>query len=194
MTIRCSAHLTEPVDLDITAFYLSDRIHKIAICKKCRLRRAKEKRIAAKQALHIETPNIETPQNNTSSNQESFGSMRKVGGYFISENALLIADALTVGRIVVYTTILEIDRETKTPRNKRLIFTQQNDPQEYRLMVTWLATLAGSPIETIETANEQAALQLADEATTKLAAAIKQIQELEAALAPLRKLLNTTTS
>lgn len=201
MTIRCSAHPNGSIDLPETAFYASDRNHKVAICKECRKRKAKQRAAAARQLrravivpindVALETPPIDTPETQPRNVQAtSDGSMQKIGGYYISANAVLIADVTQAGRVVVHTSLLEIDRETKHPRNKRLLFTQVNDPIEYKAMLTWLDQLAGVPIELITNANELAALQLAEEMQTKLTAANQRIAELEAAIAPLRSLLN----
>jgi hypothetical protein len=205
MTIRCNAHPGGPVDLEPSAFYPSDQRRKIAICIKCRLRRAKELRDRKKQAsvaptaatsndIMTVTPQVEQVQSviETMYSNQPTQTMQKIGGYYISENTLLLVDTTQTDRVVIHTTLLEIDRETKHPRNKRLLFTLANDPKEYHGILAWVDRLAGTPIDVTSTVNEHAALQLAAETEQKLVAANKRIEELEAALKPLRALLNNT--
>lgn len=209
-TITCTSHPTGNTDLDASLFYESDHGKKFGTCKECRKRKAKELRIKRRDtsdttpqpvfvSISDETKSTEPtmPANEqtitaSSGTLDQFPkSMQRIGGYYISETTVLLADVTNAGRVVVHTSLLEIDRETKTPRNKRLLFTQQNDPIEYKTMLAWLDTLAGTPIEIVNAANETAALQLAAEMETKLNAANTKIAQLEAALAPLRALMNT---
>lgn len=192
MTIRCYGHPGGPVDLDESLFYPSMRNRKVTLCRECHLRKGREKRkhrLEAKAAPTLSTPALAPALSIEPVTEPATETrIRKIGGYYIHENALLIADVMQAGKVVLYTTILEIDGETKHPRNKRIIFTQQNAPDEYRAMLTWLGDLSDRPAD-VATANEQAALQLAEEATSKLAEAENRIKELESALAPLKALL-----
>lgn len=172
MTI-CSMHPGGRRELPADAFYPSDQHRKIARCKACRAAAKKNTPPAAEpQAILLSTP----------------GPVRKIGNYFIHEQALLIADAMQAGKIVLFTSILEIDGDTKHPRNKRVTFTQQHAPEEYRACMAWLESLSGVDAPTSD-AERDTALQLADEATQKLIAAQAEIAELKAALAPLKALL-----
>lgn len=207
-TITCTSHPTGDTDLDTSLFYESDHGKKFGTCKECRKRKAKELRIKRRNTPDTPQPvfvsisdepisTVPTMPANEQATTALSGtldqfpkSMQRIGGYYISETTVLLADVTNAGRVVVHTSLLEIDRETKTPRNKRLLFTQQNDPIEYKTMLAWLDTLAGTPIEIVNAANETAALQLAAEMEIKLNAANTKIAQLEAALAPLRALMN----
>ena len=165
MTI-CKQHPGGAKELPVNAFYPSDQGRAFAPCKECR---KTGKRIAV-TTLAVG------------------GAVRKIGGYYIHENALLIADAMQDGKLVLHTTILEIDGDTKHPRNKRIIFMRQHSPDEYHACLAWLASLCGSDAPASNDERD-AALQLADEATQKLIAAQSEIAELKAALEPLKALL-----
>ena len=174
MTI-CKQHPGGAKELPANAFYPSDQGRAFAPCKECR---KTGKRIAPKPqqpAIAVTTLAVG-------------GAVRKIGGYYIHENALLIADAMQDGKLVLHTTILEIDGDTKHPRNKRIIFTRQHSPDEYRACLAWLESLCGSDAPASNDERD-AALQLADEATQKLIAAQSEIAELKAALEPLKALL-----
>ena len=126
------------------------------------------------------------PQSNTV--LESFApTIIKVHGYYINPATILIVDTLQQDKVVIHTSILEIDGETKHPRNKRLIFTRQHAPDEYAAIMGWLASHSETPPVAPEDA--QAALQLADEATTKLRDAQEEIKTLKHKLAQFRALL-----
>lgn len=179
MTI-CTIHPGGRQELPADAFYPSDRHRALSRCKACRAASKAAKntpQAAESQAILLSTP----------------GPVRKIGGYFIHEHALLIADVMQAGKIVLFTSILEIDGDTKHPRNKRVIFTQQHAPEEYRACMAWLESLSGADAPASDTERD-AALQLADEATQKLIAAQAEIAELKAALAPLKALLGKVPS
>lgn len=173
MTI-CKQHPGGAKELPDAAFYPSDQGRNYAPCKECR-------------KTGKRTPKPQQPATTVTAIAVG-GAMRKIGGYYIHENALLIADAVQDGKLVLHTTILEIDGDTKHPRNKRIIFTRQHSPDEYRDCLAWLTSLCGSDASASNDERD-AALQLADEATQKLIAAQAEIAELKAALEPLKALL-----
>lgn len=115
------------------------------------------------------------------------GCLIKVNKYYIAPATILIADTLQDGKVVLHTSILEIDGETKHPKNKRLIFTQQHAPDEYAAVLAWLRANAGMPH--VDPNDAQAALQLAEEATSQLAEARKEIATLKTKIAQFRALL-----
>lgn len=190
--MKCNQHPGGPADLPLDNFYPSDHGREWAPCKACRLRTAKERDEAKKNGTYV--PKAKTfarkqPQAVATAELVTQPTMYKIGGYYIHHDAILIADTLQDGKVTLYTTILEIDGETKHPRNKKLLFTKQHAPDEYRACLAWLADMAGAPrLETSD--NERAAMELADEATKRLAAANKEIADLKSALAPLKALLN----
>jgi len=116
--------------------------------------------------------------------------MARVGGYYIHESAVLIADVMQDGKVTLFTTILEIDGETKHPRNKKLLFTQQHAPTEYRATIAWLKSMASEPIDTADDTDRETALQLAEEATQKLIAAEKKIADLQAKIDSIKIAMN----
>ena len=99
----------------------------------------------------------------------------------------MIVDTLQAYKVTIHTSILEIDGETKHPRNKRLIFTKQHAPDEYQAIMDWLASHSETPPVAPE--DTQAALQLAEEATTKLRDAQEEIKTLKHKIASFRALL-----
>lgn len=114
----------------------------------------------------------------------------KINGYYIAPRAILIVDTLQNDKVVIHTSILEIDGETKHPRNKKLIFTRQHAPDEYQAVIAWLRENADVPIPATQSEDTQVALQLAEEATVKLAAAEKEIEALKKKVAQFRALLD----
>jgi hypothetical protein len=188
-TIRCNNHPGGPADLPEADFYASDRNQRAAMCRQCRLDRAAEKRGAARQATSAQpAPAIEASAVVTELTTPT--SVRRIGGYFIHEQCLLVADTMQAGKVTLFTTILEIDGDTKHPRNKRIIFSQQASPDEYRATLAWLNELAGAPTAPAADAERDTALQLAEEYETKLRAAENKNAELEKALSGVRSLLN----
>lgn len=118
---------------------------------------------------------------------ESTPTIIKVHRYYINPSAILIVDTLQADKIVIHTSVLEIDGETKHPRNKRLIFTKQHALDEYQAIMGWLCANSNTPPTAPEDA--QAALQLAEEATARLTEAHKEIASLKAKIAQFRALL-----
>jgi hypothetical protein len=197
-TIRCNKHPGGATDLPETDFYPSDRKNPSGMCKKCNAAYYKAhdaaKRAARKAEKEQAAPAQPTPSpvvepSAVSAELTTTCAMRRIGGYFIHEQALLVADALQPGKVTLFTTILEIDGETKHPRNKRIIFSQQASPDEYRATLQWLAELSSTPAPAAD-AERDAALQLAEEYETKLRAAENKNAELEKALSGVRSLLN----
>lgn len=199
-TVQCYCHPGGAADLPEDEFAPSDRTRLSAPCRKCRARTAKERDQARKNGTYVpkvrrwapQRPKTIQPNESAANAAELIAPSRfvKIGGYFIAENAVLIVDALQEGKVTLFTTILEIDGETKHPRNKKLIFTRQHSPDEYRTTIAWLSAMAGEPMTTAPSMNEQAAMQLAEEATTRLTAANKQIEELKAKIAQFKTLLD----
>ena len=124
---------------------------------------------------------IETPELTTTA------IMIKVSGYYISPRTILIVDTLQEGKVVIHTSILEIDGETKHPRNKKLTFTRPHAPDEYRAIMAWLHDNSTTPDMT--SADAHAAIQLAEEAGTKLRDAQEEIKTLKSKIAQFRALL-----
>jgi len=116
--------------------------------------------------------------------------MSRIGGYYIHESAVLIADVMQDGKVTLFTTILEIDGDTKHPRNKKLLFTKQHAPTEYRETIAWLKSMASEPIDTADDTDRETALQLAEEATQKLIAAEKKIADLQAKIDSIKIAMN----
>lgn len=177
MTI-CKNHPGGSADLPEANFYPSDLSGRMPICKACRARMAKAR--TKKQALQsaptaIAVAELATPVHGR----------LKVGGYYLHPDCILIVDTLQDGKVVLHTSIIEIEPESKHPRNKKLIFTRQHAPAEYAAIVAWL----GGNAPAVADPEREAALQLADEATQKLIAAEARIKDLEAAIAPLRALM-----
>lgn len=198
--IRCFKHLGGPTDLPAEDFYPSDRARAYAQCKVCRARLDKERQEAKKNGTYVPkqakfAPKKKQPELIKPVAIEPVSELVtpprfvKIGGYFLAESAVLLADTLQDGKVTLYTTVLEIDGETKHPRNKKLLFTRQHAPDEYNATITWLYGASDAPTPTTSE-NEQAAMQLAEEAMQQLKAAKQRIQELEAALAPVKALLN----
>ena len=178
MTI-CKNHPGGSADLPEANFYPSDLSGRTPICKACRARMAKAR--TKKQALQsaptaIAVAELATPVHGR----------LKVGGYYLHPDCILIVDTLQDGKLVLHTSIIEIEPESKHPRNKKLIFTRQHAPTEYAAIVAWLGGNTPPPASDAE---RDAALQLAEEAEKKLAAAQLRIEELESAIAPLRALI-----
>ena len=169
MTI-CKNHPGGSADLPEANFYPSDLSGRTPICKACRARMAKAR--TKKQALQ-------------SAPTAPVHGRLKVGGYYLHPDCILIVDTLQDGKLVLHTSIIEIEPESKHPRNKKLIFTRQHAPAEYAAIVAWL----GGNAPAVADPEREAALQLADEATQKLIAAEARIKDLEAAIAPLRALM-----
>lgn len=199
-TVRCYCHPGGAADLPEDQFAPSDRSRVSAPCRKCRQRTNQEREQARKNGTYVpkarrwapQKPKQAQPNAVTDATTELISPARfvKIGGYFIAENTVLIADALQEGKVTLFTTILEIDGDTKHPRNKKLIFTRQHSPDEYRATIAWLNAMAGEPALAVPSMNEQAAMQLAEEATTRLASANKQIEELKAKIAQFKTLLD----
>lgn len=174
----CKNHPGGSTDLPEESFYPSDLERKAPICKACRARMAKAR--TKKQALQsaptaIAVAELATPLHGR----------LKVGGYYLHPDCILIVDTLQDGKVTLHTSIIEIEPESKHPRNKKLIFTRQHAPAEYAAIVAWL----GGNAPDLADPEREAALQLADEATQKLIAAEARIKELEAAIAPLKALM-----
>lgn len=180
MTI-CKNHPGGSADLPEESFYPSDLERKAPICKACRARiksaRIKKQAMqsAPAQPTAIAVAELATPVHGR----------LKVGGYYLHPDCILIVDTLQDGKVVLHTSIIEIEPESKHPRNKKLIFTRQHAPAEYAAIVAWL----GGNAPALADPEREAALQLADEATQKLIAAEARIKELEAAIAPLKALM-----
>lgn len=111
----------------------------------------------------------------------------KAGGYYIASPAILIAGTHEKDKVVLYTSIIEIDGVTKLSRNKRIVFTKQQEPDEYAAVMAHLRINSATPDTTPE--DITAALQLAEEASAKLALANKEIESLKTKIAQFRAVL-----
>lgn len=110
--------------------------------------------------------------------------MVKIGPLYLHERLVLLADTGEQGRLIIHTTIIEIDPATKHPRNKRITFKQESEPAEYRAALAWLDSMTGSA-----PASDDTALELAAETERKLNAANDRIKELEQQLSIVRSAL-----
>jgi len=200
MKITCYCHPGGRTELDESEFAPSDRTRESAPCRKCRARLERERTAAKKAGTYTPKHRRYSPQRKAveqpatpepiTAELITTHTFVKIGGYFVAERAILLADTLQDGKVTLFTTILEIDGETKHPRNKKLIFTRQHAPEEYSATIAWLNSSAGVPTIVEPTMNEQAAMQLAEEATERLKTANKEISDLKAKLAQFRALLN----
>jgi len=115
----------------------------------------------------------------------------KAGGYYIAGEAILIAGTHERDKVVLYTSIIESETDpvtkAKLTRNKRIVFTRQQEPDEYAAIMAWLRANASEPQTSPEDAH--AALQLAEEATSKLTTALAEIETLKGKLAQFRAML-----
>lgn len=108
----------------------------------------------------------------------------RIGAYYMHERMLHIVhmgqqDGSDAVRF--YTSMIEIDPNTKHSRNKVINFVKARDPREYGQALAWLDSLAGKPHAADETA-----LELAAELEDKLNAAHKEIAELKAKIEAIR--------
>ena len=172
------------MELPTSAFYPSDQARKEVPCKECRNRLAKERNQREVTVARASTNG--TRSNGKSPTVAAKHGRLQIGGYYLHPDCILIVDTLQDGKVVLHTSIIEIEPESKHPRNKKLIFTRQHAPTEYAAIVAWLGGNTPPPASDAE---RDAALQLAEEAEKKLAAAQLRIEELESAIAPLRALI-----
>lgn len=185
----CNHHPGGAVELPASAFYPSDQARKEVPCKECRNRLAKERNrrevTVARASTNGTRSNGKSPTVAAKPTTAKHGRLQ-IGGYYLHPDCILIVDTLQDGKVVLHTSIIEIEPESKHPRNKKLIFTRQHAPSEYAAIVAWLGGNTPPPASDAE---RDAALQLAEEAEKKLAAAQLRIEELESAIAPLRALI-----
>ena len=189
---KCYKHPGGSVELPADAFYASDRDRPSAMCRECRLRGEKERAAAKKNGTYVAKRPVwarhEKPATNDSAPHVATEAALitpahfvKIGGYYFAQGTILLADTLQADKVTLHTTILEIDGETKHPRNKKLLFTRQHAPEEYYAVLAYLSAASGVPTAD-PSMNEEAAMALAEEATKALAAAQEQIKELRTKL------------
>jgi len=138
----------------------------------------------ALEAPQTSTPN---PPNPVTTELATTPRLIKAGGYYIAGEAILIAGCHERDKVVLYTSIIEIDGVTKLSRNKRIVFNRQQEPDEYAAIMAWLRANANEPQTSPE--DTHAALQLAEEATGKLTVALAEIETLKGKLAQFRAML-----
>lgn len=114
---------------------------------------------------------------------------RRIGGYSIRTEAFLMADLSTPEQVTIYTCVLEIDKDTRLNKNKRLLF--RRSEVEYADTLRWIADMERGALDPAAAdqlaqakANEDAALEMAEKAQTELDAARAKIVEYEEMFAP----------
>ena len=197
--IKCNYHPGGSAMLDEDAFSPSDRTRVSAPCRACRARMARERDARVKAGTYVPKTRKWAPSqpstNGAAPSAETATTERitpahfvRIGGYYFAQGTILLADTLQDGKVVLHTTILEIDGETKHPRNKKLLFTRQHAPEEYHATLAYLSAASDAP-PADPSVNEQVAMQLAEEAAAELANANKQIEELRAKLEKFKAVL-----
>lgn len=187
--INCNYHPGGPAMLDENAFSPSDRTRVSAPCRACRARMARERDAKVKAGTYVPKTRKWAPHAETATTERiTPAHFVRIGGYYFAQGTILLADTLQDGKVVLHTTILEIDGETKHPRNKKLLFTRQHAPEEYHATLAYLSAASGAP-PADPSVNEQVVMQLAEEAASELANANKQIEELRAKLEKFKAVL-----
>lgn len=117
--INCNYHPGGPAMLDENAFSPSDRTRVSAPCRACRARMARERDAKVKAGTYVPKTRKWAPHAETATTERiTPAHFVRIGGYYFAQGTILLADTLQDGKVVLHTTILEIDGETKHPRNK----------------------------------------------------------------------------